>query len=95
MPLFNVAIPPNAQGLFNYMHTIMSFDIIDLQPAFNKILNLEETGALNSNFEEIGITSLFFLNNMGSLFMAFSMYSLSVLTLRVVNKYAGKKRFLE
>ena len=61
-------MPANVQMFFNQINKIASFDIIDLDPFINKVLNLNETEPFNANFRAIGFNSMFFLNNMGSPF---------------------------
>ena len=54
MPCFDVQMPANVQIFFNQINKIASFDIIDVDPLINKMLNLNETEPLNANFEAIG-----------------------------------------
>jgi sialic acid synthase SpsE len=43
MPCFDLQMPANVQMLFNQINKIASFDIIDIDPLINKVLNLKET----------------------------------------------------
>ena len=54
MPCFDVQMPANVQIFFNQINKIASFDIIDVDPLINKMLNLNETEPVNANFEAIG-----------------------------------------
>ena len=74
-------MPANAQIFFNQIDKIASFDIIDMDPIINKLLNLNETEPLNANFEAIGFQSMHFLNNMGSLTIGFLIYFVGLLAI--------------
>ena len=74
-------MPANAQIFFNQINKIASFDIIDMDPIINKLLNLNETEPLNANFEAIGFQSMYFLNNMGSLTIGFLIYFVGLLAI--------------
>ena len=71
-------MPANAQIFFNQINKIASFDIIDMDPIINKLVNLNETEPLNANFEAI---SMYFLNNMGSLTIGFLIYLVGLLAI--------------
>ena len=45
---------------------IAAFDFLDSIDPMSKILELEETGPINNNFEGLGFETLYFLNNMGT-----------------------------
>lgn len=66
---------------FNQINKIASFDIIDIDPFLNKVLNLNETEPINSNFDALGFNSMFFLNNMGSLMIGFLIYFVGLLVM--------------
>jgi hypothetical protein len=54
MPLFDIQMPANARSFFNYIFEIASFNIIDIDPAINKVLNLNKTEPFNENFNALG-----------------------------------------
>jgi hypothetical protein len=77
-------MPANAQMFFNQINKIASFDIIDLDPFINKVLNLNETEPFNANFRAIGFNSMFFLNNMGSLLIGFVFYFIGIIAIFIL-----------
>ena len=95
MPLFEIQMPANAQVFFNRINEIASFNMIDIEPYINRILRLEETGPFNPNFSALGFTSLYFLNNMNSLILAFIFYLLLVLLNLVVDRLQSRHERLD
>ena len=81
MPLFKVNMPANAQAFFNQIFKIAAFDIIEIEPYMNKMLQLNSTHAFNRNFESLGFQSMFFMNNLGPLLIAFLIYFAAILLL--------------
>jgi len=79
MPLFQVAIPANAGMFFAQMMQIAAFEVIDTKPYLDKYLNLQPTDPLNANFEAIGLESVYFLHNLGTLALAFVFFVATVL----------------
>lgn len=49
-----------------------------MEPYINRALILEETEPLNSNFDSLGFSSMYFTNNLGTLLLAFLFYFVSV-----------------
>ena len=86
MPLFKVSIPANAQTFFNQIIKIASFDIISTDSTINKLLNLNSTNAFNANFDGMGFSSMFFMNNMGTMFLTFIFYSIAIFGLFMLDK---------
>ena len=78
MPLFKVILPGNVQAFFNQIFKIASFDIIEIGPYVNNMLNLNATEALNANFDALGFESMFFMNNLGTLLIGFIIYFMSI-----------------
>ena len=95
MSMFSLAIPTNVSIFVGFVNQITSFDIIDTSPYLNKMLDLNETEPYNSNFDQAGYGSLFFLNNMGSLILAFVFYVICLLLLRCINPFIEKSERLE
>jgi hypothetical protein len=81
MPCFDLQMPANVQIFFNEINQIASFDIINIDPLINRVLNLNETEPINHNFEAIGLQSIFFLNNMGSLMIGFFTYFIGLIVM--------------
>lgn len=94
MPLFKVQMPGNAQSFFNMIFTIASFDFVDLDPTINKMLKLNSTDPYNDNFGSLGFQSIYLLNNLGSLLLAFIYYFLSIVFLLIVDPFAGKANWI-
>jgi hypothetical protein len=68
--------------------------MIDIQPAINKVLNLNETRPFNQNFNAIGLESKYFLNNMNTLLLGFYTYFALVLINIVVDRLQVKYKRL-
>ena len=82
MPCFDLEMPANVQIFFNQINKVASFDLINIDPLINKVLNLNETEPINANFEALGFQSMFFLNNMGSLIIGFITYFIGLIAMR-------------
>jgi hypothetical protein len=81
MPLFQVSMPGNALAFFNQIFKIASFDIVDVEPYINKALKLNDTEPFNNNFDSLGFSSMYFMNNLGTLLIAFLFYFSSIILL--------------
>lgn len=86
MPLFDVVMPANAQFLFNQIMYIAAFNYVELDGPINKLLHLNHTEPLNQNFRKLGFESIYFLNNMGSMLIAFIIYPVLILVLLIMQK---------
>ena len=49
---------------------IASFDILPTDSFFDKYFNIDESEAINENFDAVGLNSTFFLYNIGSMIIA-------------------------
>jgi len=58
---------------------IAAFDFFETNEIVNSLLNLEDTDAINENYEALGFESTYFINNMGSMFIIFIMYPVLIL----------------
>jgi len=76
MPLLMVTLPPNAGMYFAQLMTIAAFEVFDTKPFLDRLLRLEPTDPVNSNYEAVGLESLYFLHNMGTLVLAFVFFML-------------------
>lgn len=56
------------------MQSIAAFDYIDMSPYINTLLNLNDTDPFSSGFEQMGYSSKYFSNNLGTLNLAFLFY---------------------
>ena len=81
MSCFDLQMPANVQMFFNQINKVASFDLIDIEPLINKVLNLNETEPMNANFEALGLESMYFLNNMGSLVIGFIAYLICLIAM--------------
>jgi len=74
LPLFLVQLPANAGVFFNQLNKFTAFDFFDTTPVLNWMLQLEPSDPLNSSFEALGFESIYFLQNLGTLIIAFVVY---------------------
>lgn len=89
MPLFEINLPANAQAFFNQIFKIASFDIIEVEPYVNAMLDLNSTEPLTRQFDKLGFQSMFLLNNLGPLGIAFLVYAFLIIVLLVIDPFVG------
>lgn len=94
MPLFKVSMPANVQMFFNQLIKIATFNLINVAPTINKFLRLNETGALNPNFNALGFNSMYFMNNMGSQLIAFVAIFFGIIFLKIIDYFVDKKEWI-
>jgi hypothetical protein len=63
---------------FAQLMKIAAFDIIDTAKYWDKWLNQTETDGLNENFNSLGFDSMWFMNNMGTMFLAYIVYFICI-----------------
>lgn len=63
---------------FAQLMKIAAFDIIDTAKYWDKWLNQTDTDALNENFNSLGFDSMWFMNNMGTMFLAYIVYFICI-----------------
>lgn len=90
----NIVAPANAMMFFSRILEIAAFDFFDVEPWTNYLLKLEPTGALNDKFEDLGMESLYFFNNLGSWGIFFAIYMTCVLALPCLRRDCCKNRSL-
>ncbi len=80
-------MPPNAGGFFKLIMNLAAFNILPTQTFYDTYLPPPPTdGPLNDNFNSLGLGSMYFLKNLGS--MIIGLVSLPVLfTIVIVLKY--------
>ena len=61
------AIPANTAEFFEQLTAIVAFDIIEVGETLVEILDLLPKDPVNEKFEAIGLESMYFLSNLGSL----------------------------
>ena len=79
MPLFKTNIPANAGVFFKQIMQIAAFEIIEISEPLNKILDLQPTEPINENFEAVGFESIYLLNNMGTLAIAYLIWAVAAI----------------
>ena len=79
MPLFKTNIPANAGLFFKQIMQIAAFDIIEISEPLDKLLDLEPTDPINENFEAVGFESVYLLNNMGTLAIAYLIWTVTAI----------------
>ena len=60
---------------------IASFDIINTADYWDKWLEHEDTSGLNENFDKLGFDSMYFTDNMGTMFLGFIIYLILIILL--------------
>ena len=55
---------------FGFIMQIASFDLLPMEKFYDNNFDMEQTQAINDNFESLGFGSMFLLYNMGSLIIA-------------------------
>lgn len=82
MVAFSVAqvpMPSNAVTFFAKLLQIASFDFVNTEKAFNKILHLNSTGPLTDQLGNLGYSSTLFINNLGTFGVMFIIYIVSLI----------------
>ena len=71
LPMFNQQIPANAGLFYGFIMDVASFDLLPTERFYDTYLSLkdEASNSLNSNFESLGYSSMYFLRNMGTLML--------------------------
>ena len=84
MPLFDTKIPANAGIFFNQIMEIAAFDFIEVGDYLDEWLGLEPIEPENPNFVTLGLGSIFLLNNMGTLAIAYLVWFTAALIAMLV-----------
>ena len=79
MPLLTVILPANAGMFFAQIMTISAFEVFDTKPYLDSVLHLEPADPINANFEAVGLESIYFLHNLGTLLFAFVFFLVMVI----------------
>ena len=71
LPMFNQQIPANAGLFYGFIMDVASFDLLPTELIYDAYFNLkdEASDSVNSNFESLGYSSMYFLRNMGTLML--------------------------
>jgi hypothetical protein len=81
-------MPAVAQAFFNQLMKIAAFDIIDTAKYWDKWLQQPESKGFNENFISLGFDSMYFMNNMGTMFLGFVAYFLFLILLYILQACA-------
>ena len=84
MPLFKINLPANAGLFFKQIMQIAAFDIVEIGEPLDKLLDLEPTDPINENFEAVGFESIYLLNNMGSMAIAYTIWTVCALCAKIL-----------
>ena len=63
---------------------IAAFDIIEIGEPLDNLLDLEPTDPINENFEAVGFESIYLLNNMGTLAIAYGIWTLFAILAKIL-----------
>ena len=65
--------------------TIAAFDIIEFHEFYDPALGITPSGPLNPNFNTLGFESLYFINNLGSMALAYVIYGLALIFFKILS----------
>ena len=77
--LCNLTLPEDAAKFYRGIAQISSFDFYDTNDFINTVLNLESTKPFNDSFKEFGYTSVYAINNMGTMIIFYVIYPVLVI----------------
>ena len=66
LPLFESTMPANAGGFYNIITQLAVFDVLDISGFVKEWLELPGTDPVNEKYETVGLSDLYFTNNVGS-----------------------------
>ena len=91
MPLWNIRLPANAALFFSFIMTIASFDLVPTDTFYDEYFpKMAQTSAINTNFQTLGFSNMYFCYNIGSLilsFLAFPILALVTLILKPMRRF--------
>ena len=90
MSLFKTEVPANAGTFFSQIMEIAAFDIIETGDTLDEWLELPPIEPENPKFGTLGLGSIFLLNNMGTLALAYMFWFLTSFFAGLVS--LGKKK---
>ena len=90
LSMYNVLLPQNSKKLIDFIHTMVTFDMIyDIYDPTSAI-EFSETPAFNQNFCEVALCSLGFYDALGSVAVIIVLTILTWLTVPPIRYLAGK-----
>jgi len=90
LALFDISLPANAEIFFRQLMSITAFEVFEIGDVVNAILSLEKTDPVNENYNALGFESVYFINNMGTLFIVFLIYPVMMLVEYLLRLVAEK-----
>ena len=87
-PLLDINFPANANLVFNFIISIVTFDVFPSEDALNQIFQFPEASPYNERFDEIGYGSTNIIFNLGSnnffiwIFFSFAFMTFAIYPLR-------------
>ena len=73
---------------------IAAFEIIEISEPLDNLLELEPTEPINENFEAIGFESIYLLNNMGTLAIAYLIWAVAAIITLFIKLFMQKSKKL-
>ena len=71
---------------FQKLMQIAAFDVIETDSFFNMLLSLPPTDPVNEQFQALGFESVYFINNMGSIFLVFISLLILMIVYTILNR---------
>lgn len=71
---------------------IAAFDIIEFHEYYDPALGITPSGPFNENFNTLGFESLYFVNNLGSMALAYVVYCISLTFMMLLSLCAWQSR---
>jgi len=80
---------------FRQLMSIAAFELFEIGEYNNSLLGLEATSPVNENYNAVGFESVYFINNMGTLFIFFLLYPIALLIEFILRKLAKRSFAVE
>jgi len=90
LPLFEINLPANAGLFFRQLMSIAAFEFFEIGEFTNSLLDLEPTSPVDENYNAVGFESVYFINNMGTMFLIYLLYPILMLVEYILGKMALK-----
>lgn len=79
--LVNLACPSNAMFFYGILLKIVAFDVLPVDDYYDEAFELQESEAINPTFDNIGYESMYYVRNLGSMFLTFLLIPIGVIVL--------------
>ena len=93
LPLFSTTMPANVSTFMSFLMTIVAFDYYDITELVEHVFSLEPTEAPqdgNINFTLLGMSSLYFMANLGTATFLFLYTIFATLLYLILNPLRSK-----